>query len=81
MNSPVIYADIEKIKAAGERYVAEGAQDKGMKAERQRDVDGALVFLQSAAAEKLRPAGLQPKDAPLEKPARTVLDAMGASRG
>lgn len=78
--SAVIYADIEQIKAAGARYVAEGVQDKGFAAERQRDVDGALVFLQSAAAAKLRPPGLQPHAAPVREPARTVLEAMEADR-
>ena len=81
MSSPVIYADIEQIRAAGARYVTEGVQDMRFRAERQRDVDGALVFLQSEAAAKLRPPGLQPKNAPLEKPVRTVLDAIEASRG
>lgn len=73
--SPVIYCDLDQLKAAGQRYVAEGVQDKGMTAERQRDVDGALVFLQSAAAAKLRPAGLQPKETAPPAPVRTVLDA------
>lgn len=47
-------ASLDQIRAAGERYVAEGVQDPRFVAERQRDVDGCLVFLQSPAAEKLR---------------------------
>lgn len=50
----VFYCDLDQIRAAGERYVAEGVQDPRFKAERQRDVDGCLVFLQSQQAEKLR---------------------------
>lgn len=71
--------DLEQLRAAGERYVAEGPA--GTRAQRQEEVDGALMFLQSDAAAKLRPVGLQPKDQPLAKPARTVLEAMETPRG
>jgi hypothetical protein len=77
----VFYCDLDKIRAAGERYVDEGSAV--LRAERQRDVDGALTFLQSDAAAKLRPDGLQPKEAPVSPKVTTVLQAMeeAAHRG
>lgn len=79
MSGPVFYCDLAQIREAGRRYVAEGVQDPRFMSERQRDVDGALVFLQSDQAAKLRPAGLQHKNEPVREPARTVLEV--ARRG
>lgn len=79
MSAPRMYADLEQIRAAGARYVEGGSAV--LRAERQRDVDGALAFLQSEAAAKLWPAAVQPKEAPAPQPARTVLEAMEQSRG
>lgn len=73
MSVPVIYCDLDQLRAAGARYVEEGVQDMRFKAERQRDVDGALVFLQSEAAKKLQPDAMQPKVPAAHEPARTVL--------
>lgn len=50
----LFYFDEDKLRAAGERFVADGAGDQKMRAVRQAEVDGALNFLLSDAARKLR---------------------------
>lgn len=48
--------NIEQLRAAGERFVADGPA--ATRAQRQAEVDGALNFLLSDAATKLRPTKL-----------------------
>lgn len=80
MSAPVLFADMDKIREAGARYVDGGSQV--LRGERQRDVDGALAFLQDPAAAKLFPAAVQPKpQPPPDPPARTVLGAMAQQKG
>ena len=76
--SAVLYADMDKVREVGKAYVENG--HPAFRAERQRDVDGALVFLQSDAAAKLRPPGLQPKDVPLPERQHTALELLGGLR-
>ena len=54
MAGAIYYFDDDKLDAAGVRYVEDGAGDAKLKALRQQEVDGALAFLRSDAARKLR---------------------------
>lgn len=60
MSGAVFTFTEDQLRAAGERFVADGAGDKSQRALRQAEVDGALNFLLSDAARKLRVGGPQP---------------------
>lgn len=56
----------DQLRAAGERFVIEGPQDKNFVAMRQAEVDGAMNFLLSDAAKKLRVAPMPHQSHPKE---------------
>lgn len=74
MAGEIYYFDDAKLEAAGARYVEDGAGDVKMKALRQQEVDGALAFLRSDAARKLRVERAERRDGGIrnDAPARPL---------
>lgn len=72
--------DEAKLHAAGERFVEDGAPGNDARALRQQEVDGALNFLKSEAAAKLRVAPSPSRQGILNAaPATTLPPAPGDS--